>query len=81
MANKKMDPKLIAAKQKHEISGICKVVKGTDGKSIKVADLKAIMKAIAQKRKNYKPGDMPRSRAVIYAELRTLGYTTPGKKK
>lgn len=77
---KKMDPSLVASKQKYEPSSVCKVVKGPDGKNLKMAVLKEVMVLIASKRKNYKKGDMARSRAQIYAELESMGYTVPKKR-
>ena len=60
---KKMDPKLVAEKQQHEVAYISKKFKITS------KNLKAIMLQIG---KNGKPC---RSRKVIYAKLRSLGFT------
>ena len=76
-----MDRKLVASKQVHEIKAICKAVNAGSDKKIKVAELKEVMATIAKRRKNYKPGEFARSRTQIYAELRLMGFTTPGKKK
>lgn len=78
---KKMDPVLVAGKQRYELSAICKVVTDKDGKKIKVADLRSAMEFVASKRKTYKPGDLARSRSQVYAELVNRGYTVPQKKK
>ncbi len=78
---KKMDQALVSSKQTYEPKDICKVAKGPDGKKLKVAELKEVMEFIAKKRKNYKPGQLARSRAQIYAELRLRGYTLPERKK
>jgi hypothetical protein len=78
---KKMDPVLIAGNQRYELSTICKAVKDSEGKKLKVADLKEVMESVASQRKNYKPGDLARSRSQVYAELVKMGYTVPEKKK
>lgn len=78
MAVKKVknnDAKSVASKESWEISYICSVFKGADGKHLKSAVLKSVMANLG---KNGKPS---RSRRNIYVGLRAMGYVYSQKKK
>lgn len=77
----KMDPKLVSSKQAFEPKSICSIWVDGENKKLKVPDLKKIMAEIAQRSKNYKPGQLSRSRKQIYAELVNQGYTRIARKK
>jgi hypothetical protein len=71
MAKKKVDQKLIASKQDHELRYICSVWYGESGKHLSMEVLKVVVKKIG------------RSRRAVYAVLKYLGYSyrQPKKKK
>lgn len=62
MPTKKMDKKLVAQRQRHEVSYISKKF------GIRASVVKAAIKAVG------------RSRAKIYAELRSIGHTIKTRK-
>lgn len=77
-----MDKKLVSSNQSWEPKDVCRIFKDAAGKSPTVAYLKGVMTELARKSRNYKPGKLCRSRALIYAELEKAGYVkVPRKKK
>ena len=69
MAKKKVDPKVIASKQKYEIDYLCSCWKSPDGKNLKAQEAKYIISKVGK------------SRRVFNGVLRYLGYTYSTKKK
>ena len=79
--SRKMDPKLVSSKQAFEPKSICSTWVDQQGKKLKIADLKTVMSEVAKQGKRYKPGQLSRSRAKIYAQLLAKGYTRAPRKK
>lgn len=69
MAKKKVDPKVIASKQKYELEYLCSTWKSPDGRNLRIAEAKHILSKVGK------------SRRIVNGVLRYLGYTYYPKKK